>query len=151
MENTKQSKTVRNIIILIGVTVVALSILFVGIRIGERKARFAGQFGDNFERNFVGPRGGMMDGMMGGFFSERLPGGHGAIGEILSVNLPQIVITGPDNLEKTVLVGTSTTVRLFQENVQGSQLKVGDFVVVIGDPNSNGQIEARLIRIMPQK
>jgi len=149
MEDTKQSKTVRNIIILIGVVVVAFSILFAGINIGEHKARFAGQFGDNFERNFIGPRGGM--GMMGGFFDERLPGGHGAFGEILSIKLPQIVITGPDNLEKIVLISSSTVIRLFRENVRSSNLKVGDSVIIIGNPDAKGEIDARLIRIMPQQ
>lgn len=140
-----ESKAVRAVIITIGVIIFVLTILFVGINIGEYRARFAGEFGNNFERNFWGPRG-----MMGGYFGRMLPGGHGAAGQILSVNLPQIIINGPDNLEKTVLVGTSTIVRLFQANIQSSDLKAGDFVIVIGNPDSNGQIEASFIRVMPQ-
>jgi hypothetical protein len=143
-KNIHQSKTIRGIIIGIGTTILILCILFVGMNIGEHRARFAGQFGDNFEKNFMGPRSGMM-----GSFNERLPGGHGAVGEIISINLPQIIINGSDNLEKTVLISASTTVRQFQKNIQGANLKVGDFVTVIGNPNDNGQVEAKLIRIMP--
>jgi hypothetical protein len=146
LKNIHESKAVRDIIIVIGIIIIVLSILFAGMNIGERRARFAGQFGQNYERNFLGPRGGMMG---GGYFGEMMPGGHGAIGNILSINLPQIIINGPDNLEKTVLVGTSTLVRQFQQNIQSSNLKVGDFVTVLGNPNNNGQIEAQLIRIMP--
>jgi hypothetical protein len=140
-----ESKKVRGILIGIVVCVILLVILSAGINIGEHKARFAGQFGDNFERNFVGPR----DGMMGGNFGRMMPGGHGTIGEILSINLPQIIVSGPDNLEKTVLISTSTLIRRFQENIKISDLKTGDFVVIIGNPNQNGQIEAKLIRMMP--
>lgn len=147
LEDIHKSKVVRDIIIVIGIIIVVLGILFVGMNIGERRARFAGQFGQNYERNFSGPRGGMMG---GGYFGRMTPGGHGAIGNILSINLPQIIINGPDNLEKTILVSTSTTVRQFQQNIQSTDLKVGDSVVVIGNPNNNGQIEAQLIRIMSQ-
>ncbi len=146
IENLSKSKNVRAVIVSIGVLVVVLSILFAGINIGERRARFAGNYGDNFERNFMGPRGGQMPGR--GFFNEMLPGGHGAVGEIISINLPQLIVSGPDNLEKTVLVSSTTVFRRFQENIQSSELKAGDFVVVIGNPNDNGQVEAKLIRIM---
>lgn len=146
LKNIHESKTVRDIIIAIGILIVVLGILGVGINIGERKARFAGEYGENYQRNFLGPRAGMMG---GGYLPGVMPGGHGAIGNILSINLPQIIISGPDNLEKTIIVGTTTSVRLFQENIQSSQLKVGDSVVIIGNPNESGQIEARLIRVMP--
>ena len=147
LEDIHHSKNVRAVIIGIGVLILVLGILRIGISIGERRARFAGEFGQNYERNFLGPRGGMMG---GGYFGGMIPGGHGAIGNILSINLPQIIINGPDNLEKTVLISTSTVVRQFQQNITGSQLKVGDSVVVIGNPDNNGQIKASLIRIMPQ-
>jgi len=141
-----ESKLGRNIVIGIGVVIVILGILEVGMSVGEHRARFAGEFGNNFERNFLGPRDGMMRGM---FFEERMPGGHGAAGEIVSINLPQIVVSGPDNLEKIIVVGTSTAVHEFQQNLQSTDLKVGDFIVVLGSPNSQGQIEAKLVRIMP--
>ncbi len=145
-EDIHNSKTVRGIIIGIGITVLVLIILWVGIDIGYRKARFAGQFGDNFERNFLGPRGGER-GMM---YNENIPGGHGASGKIISVNLPQFVVSGADNLEKTITVGTTTVIRSFQEDIAVSNLQVGGYVVVLGNPNENGQIEASLVRIMPE-
>lgn len=145
MEDIDKSKTIRDIIIGIGIIILVLGILRAGISIGEHRARFAGQFGDNFERNFLGPRGSMM----GGYFDEMMPGGHGVIGEIISINLPQMIVSGPDNLEKTVLVATSTVIRQFQENIKSSDLKIGNFVVVLGNPDNNGQVEAKLIRVMP--
>jgi hypothetical protein len=144
-EDISKSKIVQKTIISIGIVVVVLIILLVGVKIGEHRARFSGQFGDNFERNFMGPK----TGMMGGFLNERSVGGHGVIGNIVSIKLPQLIITGPDNLEKTILVSTSTVIRQFQNNIKNYDLKIGDSVVVIGNPNDKGQVEAKLIRIMP--
>lgn len=146
LENLHPSKRVRMVIIGLGVAVLALLIFQAGVVAGYHKARFGARFGDNFERNFVGPLGG---GFGGTFPGPGMPGGHGAVGEILSISLPQIVIAGPDNLEKTVLISTSTIVREFQNQITTDKLKVGDFVVVLGNPNEAGQVDAKLIRIMP--
>lgn len=144
IEDISKSKIVRQVIIGICIMIVALCILFLGINIGEHRARYAGQFGNNFERNFMGP-----DGMRGGMFGDGLPGGHGAAGEIVSINLPQLIISGPDSIEKVVALKDSTIVREFQNNIKSSDLKVGDFVVVLGNPNEQGEIEAKLVRVMP--
>lgn len=141
-----KSQKVRGLLIGLGVAVLALVIFQAGMVAGYNKARFGARFGDNFERNFVGPRGGDFG---GGFPTPGMPGGHGAVGEIVSIALPQVVIAGPDNLEKTVLVGTSTKVREFRDEITADKLKVGDFVVVLGNPNEEGQVDAKLIRLMP--
>ena len=36
-----------------------------------------------------------------------------------------------------------------KSNITTNDLKLGDFVVVIGTPNAQGQIEAKFIRVMP--
>lgn len=147
-KNIHQSKTVRGVLIGIIICVILLFVFTAGISVGEHRARFAGQFGDNFERNFMGPKNPEMFAVMN---RNEMPSGHGAVGEIISLKLPQIIVSGPDNLEKTVLVSTSTIIRRFQENISASELQTNDFVVVIGRPDTNGQIEAGLIRIMPKK
>ncbi len=138
--------TGRNIVIGAVVVLLVLGILKAGIMIGYHKARYAGNFGNNFERNFVGPRGGNMM-----FFSrETMPSGHGAVGEIISINLPRITISSPDLLEKTLLLGTSTLIRRFQQEIKMEDLKVGDRAVILGNPNESGEIEVKLMRLMPQ-
>lgn len=136
---------VRKILIGLGIAIVALLIFQAGMMVGYHKARFAGNFGNNFERNFLGPR----DHGMGMMFGKKMPGGHGAVGKIINIALPELTIAGPDNLEKTISIGTSTLVRRFQDETQASTLKVGEFVVVIGNPTTAGQIEAKLIRVLP--
>ena len=36
-----------------------------------------------------------------------------------------------------------------KKNEKISELKIGDNIIVIGDPESNGRIMAKLIRVMP--
>lgn len=142
-----QSQTFRGIIIGLSLAVVGLIIFQAGVAVGERKATFGQRFGDNFERNFRGPDGGMM---FLGFPAEGpMPSGHGAVGEIISIALPNIVIAGPDNLEKTIVIGTDTRVREFQSELNPEDLRVGDHIVTLGEPNKEGQIEAKLVRLLP--
>ena len=53
------------------------------------------------------------------------------------------------NLEKTVVVTELTEIREFRDTIQVSELTVGDFIVVLGTPNEEGQVEAKLIRTVP--
>jgi len=146
LKNIHKSPTVRGILIGLAVIVVMLLIFQAGQVTGYRKARFAGNFGNNFERNFLGPRGGEMKIM----FNSSIPGGYGAIGKIATITLPQIVVIGPDNIEKIISVGTTTQIHRFQEEIKASDLKTGDSIIVLGSPNESGQIEAKLIRVMPE-
>lgn len=88
----------------------------------------------------------MRRGMPGG---ANMPGGHGAVGEIVSISLPLVVVAGPDNLEKTVVVEENTEIREFRDNITADKLEVGDFIIVLGAPNNEGQVEAKLIRLAP--
>lgn len=142
-----KSQQFRGIIIGLSLALVALIIFQAGVAVGERRSNFAHRFGDNFERNFRNPDGRMFGRGFPG--DDRLPGGHGAVGEIISIALPNIVVSGPDNLEKTIVIGDGTVVRQFQNEITGNDLKVGDHIITLGEPNEEGQIQAKLIRILP--
>jgi hypothetical protein len=149
-KNLGQSKTVRGVLLGIVIVVVVLIIFQAGVFVGFHKASFSFRMGDNYYRNFGGERGpGQGQGLPEDLMRGDLPGGHGVAGKIISVKLPTLVITGPDNLEKVVLVGTSTEIKKFRDNTSTTDLKVNDFVVVLGFPNDQGQIIAKLIRLMP--
>lgn len=142
-----QSQTFRGIIIGLILAIIGLIIFQAGVAVGERKATFSQRFGDNFERNFRGSDGGRM---FPGFPGEGpMPSGHGAVGEIISITLPSVIVAGPDNLEKTIVIGTDTRIREFQSELTSNDLKVGDHIVTLGEPNEEGQIEAKLIRLLP--
>ena len=52
-------------------------------------------------------------------------------------------------MEKIILVSDATIIKRFQDTIKLADLKVDDYIVVIGEPNNAGQIEAKLIRLMP--
>ena len=56
---------------------------------------------------------------------------------------------GWDNVEKSVLITDDTEIREFRNLIKPEDLKVNDLVIVIGSPNNTGEIQAKLIRLMP--
>lgn len=148
------SKPVRSLVITLAILVAILAIFGFGMVAGYEKARFSGRFGDQYQRMFVDGRGKFSvssrgPGMMAMPEVESLPGGHGAVGEIVNVSLPQIVVAGPDNLERIALIGDDTLIRRFRESASVSDLQAGETVVILGSPDGDGRIQAKLVRILP--
>ncbi len=116
-----------------------------GVFVGGMKARFSYRWAESYHKNFAGPRGGFLDDWRkfpaGDFIS-----GHGAFGEIIEIKDNGFVIKGRENIEKVVIINQETTIAKGRETIKDG-LKVGDRVVIIGSPNDEGQIEARLIRL----
>jgi hypothetical protein len=141
--NCKHKKMIH----FIGALIVILIVFQAGVFVGFKKASFSYRGGDNYSRMFGERNRGI----------PQFPGtnmmdpsnAHGTSGKIISVQLPTIIIADNDNTEKTALVSEKTLIMNFREQMKTSDLKVNDFVVIIGTPNDEGQIEARLIRIMP--
>ena len=165
------------------ILIVAAIIFQAGIFVGYHKAGFYRSMGNNYYRPYddkgrgFGNKGGIMGGITGeGNFmmqNANIPGGHGAVGKIVSINLPTIVIASPDNVEKTISISDDTLIRQFRDTIGAKDLMVGEYVVVIGD-NSNadnastntgadtganannqntgvdgGVVKAKLIRLLP--
>ena len=86
--------------------------------------------------------GGMLPPFPPGDFIES----HGTFGEIIKIN-GDLVIKGRDNTEKIIIIKDDTTIEKGRTAIKKEELKVGDQVVVIGSPNDQGQIEAKLIRV----
>jgi len=141
-----ESRRFKTIITIIVVLVGALVIFQVGVFVGYRKAVFSEGLGDNYYRAFS-PR---EKGMVGrGFEGDGIPGGHGAVGKVIKTSSSTLIVEGPDNIEKQVFLTDSTLFRRFKESILVEDIKVGDYVIVIGSPNKNGQVEAGLIRLIP--
>lgn len=116
-----------------------------GTMVGFRKADFSYRWGDNYHQNFAGPRGGFMSGFGQGDFVDS----HGAFGQIIKIDGSTIIMNGADNVEKVIVTNSDTVIRSLRDNIKLTDLKVNDNIVVIGQPDNNGQIEAKLIRLMP--
>jgi len=123
----------------------ACIIFRLGMAVGFYKAGFSYRWGENYHRNFGGPRAGFL----GDFFGRDLIESHGTVGKIIKVEPPSIIIDGKDGIEKDIVIKDDTAVKKMHETIAAKDLKIDDFVVVVGSPNNAGQIEAKLIRVMP--
>ena len=130
--------------VIIGLIVILL-IFRAGTLVGFRKANFSYKWGENYHRNFAGPRGGFFKEFNDKDFIEA----NGIFGQIIKIDGPTLVIKGRNNVEEIVIVKDNTAIKHFTETIKLTDLKVNDYIVVIGEPNNAGQIEAKLIRILP--
>ena len=89
--------------------------------------------------------------LMKNFPRERdLSNSHGAIGKIIKIELPTLVLADRDGVEKVILIKDTTIIMHFRDTIKATDLKVNDVAVIIGSPNTDGQIEAIFIRVLPQ-
>jgi len=143
-----ESKVFVGILHGIGIIIALILVFSAGISVGFHKASFGRAWGENYNRNFGMMRPVSFD--LNGFNdNNNLPNAHGAIGKIIKITLPTIIVTDKDNTEKVVLIKDDTKIQKTREALTSTNLRVDDFVVVIGSPNDQGQIEAKFIRVMP--
>jgi len=140
-----QSKWFKAAVFGVAALIIILLVFKAGTLVGFRKAGFSYKWGENYHQNFAGPRGGFFRGFSGRDFIAS----HGVFGQIIKIDGSTLIIKGQENVEKIVIVKEDTAIRRLGETVKLSDLKVNDYIVVIGSPNDAGQIEAKFIRIMP--
>lgn len=146
-----QTKNFKLLLSIVGGLIVLLFIFQAGMYVGFKKASFSYGFGDNYYRNFGGERGMMSGGRnsIGGIPRGGFSESHGGIGKVISINLPTFIVQGGDGIEKIVRVKDDTVIMKFRDRVDLNNIAIDDFVTVIGTPNPQSEIEAKLIRIMP--
>jgi hypothetical protein len=146
-----QSKAFKTTLWVMAGLIASLFIFKAGTIAGFKKASFSYRWGENYHRNFGGPRGGFLGDFGGGDFI----GAHGVFGQIMKIDSSAgstqatLVIRGSDGVEKIALIKEDTTIKRFRETVKISGLKVDDYMVAIGEPNDAGEIEAKFIRLLP--
>ncbi len=148
MKSIRSKEVTILILVLFGLAIL-IGTFSVGMAAGYRKARFSYAWSENYHKNFAGPRAGFMNNMNQDFSGGDFIGGHGAFGQIISIADSELVVRGKDNIEKIITVTSETDIRRFRDAIQASDLKPTEPIVVIGEPNDQGQIEAKFIRVMP--
>ena len=152
IKNVFESKISFRILCLIGFFVVALLIFVAGVTVGYHKASFGRAWGEHYYENFGlgGRHFGMGSTVMNKIgMMNYFPTGHGATGKIIRIEPPKFIMQDKDNTEKIIIIETDTEIREGRDNMTINDLATGDFVVIIGTPNELGQIEAKLIRVIP--
>jgi len=138
--------TIKWIIIGLAGFVLIVLIFSIGMFVGGMKVRFSYRWAEEYHKNFAGPQVGFF-----GDWKQNLPGGdfiesHGIFGEIIELNNSGFVIKGRENIEIVIITMDDTVIKRGGVRIKNG-LKIGDTVVIIGSPNNQGQIEAKLIRI----
>ena len=158
MEETKknirkvfESKSLFAILLILGILIVASLIFSLGMIIGFHKANFEHDWEEHYEANFgMGYRNGsMMGGLDSAGMMNNFPNAHGAIGKIIKIELPNIIVEDKDNTEKVISTTDDTNIQTGKMAITTADLKLDDYVIVIGNPDDKGVIEAKLIRVIP--
>ena len=153
MQNFLQSNLFKGIIIGLGCLIILTFVFSLGISVGMKRASFAFAWADQYHHNFGGPQGGLFGDFPGMMNNSEFANANGSYGQIINISNNVITVkdNDGDNTEKNILVGNKTTIILQRKNIKLSDLKMGDAIVTIGAPNSSGQIQAELIRVMPAR
>ncbi|MDB5236926.1 MAG: hypothetical protein JWL88_28 [Parcubacteria group bacterium] len=126
---------------------VAVLLLFLafesGVAFGFHRAEYGYHLDENYGRTFGAPGNRFMPPGTG------FPGGHGAIGKIVSVSGSTIMVASVNGPEQQITLDDDTMIRNQNGTASTSLLVTGDSVVIFGEPTDNGGIHARLIRIVP--
>jgi hypothetical protein len=156
MQEIIKSKSFKIAAVITGSIIMALLIFTAGVNVGLHKARFSYNFGENYEKNFMGPHPEMDRnqgpmGMMGegfrNFEGRNFRNPHGISGTIISISENSLVIKDKDNKESTVSVSEKTVIKSGRDDIKIGDLKTEDQIVIIGKPGDDGVIGADLIRI----
>ena len=131
----KPPKT-RTLLWTLSFILVLLVVYALGIVVGYRRATFETAFDDHYSRTFN-------VGMM--LNPPMMP--HGVIGRVIDIATGTLSVRDPFGNEVYVLIASGTTVREFNEDVSAATIANGDNVAVIGEPDADGDVEARFIRL----
>src|SRR5262249_34852657 len=138
---TPKTKTLLWILCVVFVVLIAFGL---GITVGYRRAIFSSQFGEHYYRGLYGdPFGRPVMGITG-----RAPlTMHGVAGEVIDVTSSTLSVKDPTGNETSVLIASNTPIREMGNDISPNDIEVGNMVTVIGEPDQNGQVEARFIRV----
>ncbi|MEA2715399.1 MAG: hypothetical protein QOG91_427 [Candidatus Parcubacteria bacterium] len=145
MKDFLQSSAISKIILLLLVILAILVIFQAGVVVGYRRGVFSYYWNSHYYQGISDP---------GSVFATFIRHGddinpHGAVGEIVTAELPIVMIKGPDFSEQMVMVSPTTTIRRMRAAAVPEDLRTGDHVIVVGEPGGQGQIYASFIRVLP--
>ncbi len=147
MQPTIPSKRLRLVIGTLAALILLCLAFMLGTKAGERRSRHFCNWSEHYPEMMRPPRGGR-----GSFMPTRpMPLPHGVFGRVLSATGTTLLIEGKDHFEQAVLIGTSTAIRTDRGVATSTDIQANMQVGVFGSPNAQGQIEAYLIRLFPER
>ncbi|HUC31257.1 MAG TPA: hypothetical protein VMR99_01040 [Candidatus Paceibacterota bacterium] len=144
MNNFLESKKVRAVLWILGGLIILFIVFGLGIVVGYDRAGFAAGFNNNYFRIFYGAQPGGPVGLM----TPPMPVAmHGVVGTVIDLGTSTISVKDQKDNEQSVAVSSGTVIRSGASDVTIGSVAIGDQIAVIGEPNNEGQIVARFIRI----
>ncbi len=146
IKNFFSSKLFSSLVLILAILIFCLVIFKLGEIVGARKADFSCRWSDNYHRNFGGPSRNFLKMWGDRNFLEA----SGVTGRIIKINDENnFIVKAQDEVEKAIQITDKTLIKNQRETIKTTDLKVDDYVVIIGDPTAEGKIEAKLIRVLP--
>jgi hypothetical protein len=143
-----RSKVFAGILAGVGITLIAVFLFEAGVTVGYHEATFSERWGANYGKNF----GVSNDAMHGALPDGNLPTPDGTLGKILSISpasgTSTMIIASAQKPEQKVLIDADTIIRSHEDTLTAASLTVGESVVVLGTPDEQGEIEAKLVRVV---
>jgi len=129
---------------ILGILLAALVIFWAGTAVGYRQAGFSYRWSNHYAEVFGGssPFSFRPD-------TDDLSAPNGAAGMIVAVHLPEVTVKDPDQAEKVILISSNTVIRRFHGIATTSDIRTGDVLTAIGEPDSEGRIVATFVRLVP--
>ncbi len=143
-EELVKSKSFKVWSIVIISLVCAVIIFAAGVFTGLEKARFSLRWDENYPVNFVG-KSRMPFGMPQ---DKNFMNAHGSAGNIIRFDSDGVIIKDRAGDEKNILVDNKTVIKNDSRDLKISDLRLNDYIVVIGTPNDSGEVQAKFIRIL---
>ncbi|HPN96901.1 MAG TPA: hypothetical protein PLK35_03995 [Candidatus Moranbacteria bacterium] len=153
MKELTKSKAFKITALVIGLIIIILASFGAGMSVGFKKARFSYSWGENYERNFIGPNhdrgmGMMRPGFPPEFGGKNFRNAHGIAGAIVSITEDSIVIKDRDNNENTIAITDRTVIKNGRDDIEIADLEQDEKIVVLGKPSEDGVVNADLIRVL---
>lgn len=149
-EHFLQSKTFRGIMYGLGIAFAVALIFNAGVAMGSHRAFFACKWGENYGRSF-GDRANVFIERAPAPFEKKITGFHGVLGKVVVTTDYGVVVLGKDGVERGVIVDDHTEIRSGRDERDKDGLKEGLDVMIFGEPNDEGRILAKLIRILTEQ
>ena len=143
LESKKIARIMAAVIIMAGI----IFVFHIGEEFGYKKAELMDQVSGNYYKTF-GPGDPRKTGPLGYLFDDQT-GTHGVAGKVANVTAGKIVVEDNEGIEKTVTTDSDTIIKKQRNTISINDIQPDDFIVVIGSPNANGEIDAKIIRVVP--
>ena len=137
-----KSNTFKKTMKIVMALIILILVFAAGVFVGLEKARFSYRFGENYYNNFERGRHFLPT-------DQDFINAHGIAGQIIKITDNDITIKGAEGVEKNIIVSDQTTIRQGFQDIKINDLKIDENVIVIGSPSDKGEIEAKLIRLLP--